>query len=298
MYSHFGRLAVTLLILIASAAFSTGASISVTNGNTISIPAGTGTGNATGAPAAPYPSTVSLSGVSGRIVGVTARLRGFSHNWPTDVDVLLVGPNGTNIVLMSDAGGSNAVANVTLTFSAAAANSVAATTLTSGTYLPTNYSPPDSFPSPAPPQQSAGNFNPFYGGTPNGTWSLFVVDDNPGNTGAVVNGWDLTLDTTTLPVITTQPQSQTVLAGSTATLSVVAASDFALSYQWFFRNILVQGATGPSLTISNVQSAQSGDYFVRVTNVGDGSTNSAIATLNIYGPIVINEWMPINTGAV
>jgi hypothetical protein len=44
------------------------------------------------------------------------QLNNFSHQLPQDIDVLLVGPNGQRVLLMSDAGGSNAATGVTLAF--------------------------------------------------------------------------------------------------------------------------------------------------------------------------------------
>ena len=87
-----------------------------TNTNGITIPIG---GAAT-----PYPSNIVVSGLSGTITKVTATLTNFSHTWPDDVDILLVGPAGQKLVLMSDAGGTNAnaVTNLTFTFDDAAAS--------------------------------------------------------------------------------------------------------------------------------------------------------------------------------
>ena len=66
------------------------------------------------------------------------------------------------------------------------------------------------------------------------------------------------------PSILTQPASQTVLAGSTAILSVTTAGTEPLSYQWRFNGSNIAGATGTSLTLSNVQPAQAGSYAVLV----------------------------------
>ena len=55
-----------------------------------------------------------------------------------------------------------------------------------------------------------------------------------------------------------------------------------LGYQWSFNGTNLPGATGATLTLSNVQVSQSGNYSVWITNLY-GSTNSAIAVLNVYG---------------
>jgi alpha-tubulin suppressor-like RCC1 family protein len=83
-------------------------------------------------------------------------------------------------------------------------------------------------------------------------------------------------------VITTQPQSQTVTMGSNATFSVTATGTLPLSYQWYFNETNVDGATNSSLALTNVQPANEGDYFVVVTNVAGSVTSSnAILTINV-----------------
>ena len=66
--------------------------------------------------AAPYPSTITVSGLGGTITHVQVKLNGVTHSFPDDIDILLVGPGGQNAIIMSDVGGGNPGAtNVTLT---------------------------------------------------------------------------------------------------------------------------------------------------------------------------------------
>ena len=44
--------------------------------------------------AVPYPSSIPVSGLTGVITNLSVTLRGLSHSWPDDMDVLLVGPGG------------------------------------------------------------------------------------------------------------------------------------------------------------------------------------------------------------
>src|SRR5439155_21191499 len=60
-------------------------------------------------PAAPYPSAISVSGVSGLVGKVTASVKGLTHSYPHDINLLLVGPNGASTLLMSDAAAGSAV---------------------------------------------------------------------------------------------------------------------------------------------------------------------------------------------
>ena len=83
--------------------------------------------------------------------------------------------------------------------------------------------------------------------------------------------------------ITSQPQSVTATAGSTVSFSVVAAGSLPLSFHWSLNSTNLAGATNATLTLTNVQPAQAGNYSVRVSNLG-GSTNSATATLMVNTP--------------
>jgi outer membrane protein assembly factor BamB len=82
-----------------------------------------------------------------------------------------------------------------------------------------------------------------------------------------------------LAVLTAQPQSHTVNAGGTATFTV-GARGLALKYQWRFNGEDWPSATNSTLTLSNVQPAQAGDYTVLVAN-GASSLLSETAALSV-----------------
>lgn len=92
--------------------------------------------------------------------------------------------------------------------------------------------------------------------------------------------------TSSAPVITLQPASQTVLPGATATLTVSAVGDGPLSYQWLENttNLIdggnIRGSATSTLTISNVSAASAGTYSVIVSNLL-GSTTSSNAVLSV-----------------
>ena len=89
------------------------------------------------------------------------------------------------------------------------------------------------------------------------------------------------------PSIITQPASLAVLAGATAVFSVTAAGAAPLSYQWQFSGSNIAGATSTALSLSNVQSAQAGNYAVRVTNAfGSITSSNALLTVNQTPPCV------------
>ncbi len=109
---------------------------------------------------------------------------------------------------------------------------------------------------------------------------LIAVSDGVGNTAYSTN-WIWVADVTP-PVITGQPQSQTVAAGSGAIFSVTATACTPLSYQWYFGTNLLAGGTDSEFNLASVSFGDAGDYHVVVTSAG-GSTSSDIADLQV-GP--------------
>lgn len=148
--------------------------------------------------ASPYPSTIAVSGVSNLVSKVTATLANVTHTYPADVSVLLVGPAGQKVVLMSHAGAGGPLVNGTLTFDSGASTSLPQSgQLVSGTFLPTEYNPLEAFNAPAPARPYGNSLSVFNGGNVNGTWSLYVLDDATGDAGNIAQGWSLAITTTT-----------------------------------------------------------------------------------------------------
>jgi hypothetical protein len=81
------------------------------------------------------------------------------------------------------------------------------------------------------------------------------------------------------PEIIDQPTNETVLQGSQATFNVTASGNN-LSYQWTFDTTNLVGATNVTLTLTNVQMDQAGNYAVEVTNV-EGAMLSSNAVLTV-----------------
>ncbi len=152
-----------------------------------------------------YPSTITVSGMTGTITQVDASLNNLSHTFPDDVDVILVGPGGQRTILMSDAGGDPDISGVNLTFNQSAATQLPdSTQITTGTYRPTNFNGNstiepggvDNFPSPGPGQNNyTADLSVFNGTSPNGTWQLYVVDDENVDSGNIATGWALGITT-------------------------------------------------------------------------------------------------------
>ena len=98
-----------------------------------------------------------------------------------------------------------------------------------------------------------------------------------------VNSITSTMATLTVllpPSIITPPQGLTVSNGLNASFTVVAAGSPPLSYQWQFNGVARTGATSSSLTITNAQLADQGDYTVVVSNAV-GSITSPAAHLTV-----------------
>ncbi|MDT3673906.1 S8 family serine peptidase [Microcystis wesenbergii] len=158
------------------------------NPNPITIPS---SGSST-----PYPSTINVSGLSDNINSLKVTLTNLSHTFPDDIDVLLVGPTGAKALLMSDVGGSGDVNNVTLTFDPTAASFLPDSgPITSGSYKATDFVTGDVFNSPAPGGPYGTDFSVFNNTNPNGTWSLYVMDDEGGDAGTIAGGWSLDIGT-------------------------------------------------------------------------------------------------------
>ena len=102
-----------------------------------------------------------------------------------------------------------------------------------------------------------------------GTLTLYNIrlDYHPSTTGGA-------------PIITEQPADRSVLTGSTVTFAASASSSGTMSYQWRKDGVILPGATQPTLTITNVQSADAGRYAVQISSSG-GITLSRAATLAV-----------------
>ncbi len=198
--------------------------ISGFNTNSIAIPAS--------GVASVYPSEIEVSDQQGLVSAVQVSLTNFSHSSPDDVDLMLVAPNGHQVVLMSDVGGTNPVTNLNLIFDDVASASLPDNSiLTSGNFRPTDFNPGDVFPNPAPSGTQSGRLlSSLNGLSPNGTWRLFLVDDTGANAGSISGGWNISVVSSpdvigiqNTGVATPYPSTRT-FAGRLGTVSNVTVS--------------------------------------------------------------------------
>jgi hypothetical protein len=107
-----------------------------------------------------------------------------------------------------------------------------------------------------------------------------------------------TITVCTAPGIATQPASQTISNGATATLNVVASGSGPFSYQWF------EGASGTTTTPVGTNSASyttpaltaTKSYWVRVTSScnGTATANSNTATITVNAPVLARRQLAAN----
>ncbi len=184
-------------------------------------------------PAAPYPSTIVVSGATGLVSHVSVTLSGVSHLFPDDINALLVGPDGRSALLMSGSGGGHSISNLTLTFDDfASATLPSATQILSGTYQPSDNAPTRNLAYPAPSRPYGALLTGFNGISPNGNWQLFVFDSAAGDAGYIAGGWSLNLTTVNtlnpvadLGVTMTVAPAVNLYAGITTFAYVVTATN-------------------------------------------------------------------------
>jgi outer membrane protein assembly factor BamB len=103
-----------------------------------------------------------------------------------------------------------------------------------------------------------------------GTSSWPMFQQNAGHTGRY---------SANAVVISSQPQSKTVVAGMSTSLSV-GATGSGLAYQWYKNGSAIAGATSSTYTISIVSAGDAGTYTVVISNATDSITSSG-ATLSV-----------------
>jgi hypothetical protein len=129
---------------------------------------------------------------------------------------------------------------------------------------------------------------------PAGQNHAFQVEFAPTNSGSASGSVSIASDATdpTLAIslsgtgmaglaITTQPESQSVTAGQTATFSVVATGPGTLTYQWKTSGKAISGATAASYMVPATTSSENGAQFTVVVSDGQGSVTSNPATLTV-----------------
>jgi sugar lactone lactonase YvrE len=141
----------------------------------------------------------------------------------------------------------------------------------------------------------AGSPGSFANSPGTGAFALFDVPvgiavDGSGNLYVAQELGDIiskgAVTTTSIPVITGQPVSQAIAAGSTVAFHAASSGLPAPTYQWYFNGTAlsnggnVSGATGPTLLITGASAPNAGSYSFKATN-SSGTVQSSAATLAI-----------------
>lgn len=108
--------------------------------------------------------------------------------------------------------------------------------------------------------------------------------------------YDFTLNVpSTPPVITMQPQSQTIPSGQNATFTVSASGTPPLAYQWRFNGNNISGATATAYTVNSAVLSNSGPYSVSITNAaGTAVSSNAFLTVVTLAAAGNNSWGQLN----
>jgi hypothetical protein len=149
-----------------------------------------------------------------------------------------------------------------------------------------------------PPATAGGIVNantPFIRGIPTsvGTYTIRVQGyNNVDGTGETNNEqvpivFNITAGAATAPFFTQQPSPQSVVAGGNVTFTVTAGGSPPPTFQWRRNSTNIAGATNASLTLSNVQPSDAGDYSVVIANSA-GNLPSNNAALVVTPPVNSN----------
>jgi hypothetical protein len=161
----------------------------------------------------PYPSVISVSGVTGAIGDFSLSLRNLSHDWPDDLGAVVVSPTGRAVLLFSGPGDATPAGNINLTFNQNAATEINREgALVSGTYRPGMQQWLENFPAPGPGTNFEFSFQPYLNENPNGDWRLFVQDSGQGERGFIANGWSVNF--------TAVPEPGSIVLLATASIAV------------------------------------------------------------------------------
>jgi uncharacterized repeat protein (TIGR01451 family) len=247
-----------------------------TNPETIWIPVSETIG-----PSFPFPSEIAVSGITGAVSKVTVTIHGLTHSYPDDLDVLLVGPTGEKVILMSDAGGGQDVYELNLVFDddvfASLPNDGA---VASGSYRPGDFGNPEVFSPPAPDGPFSFQLSAFAGLDPNGIWQLYVEDDALQDIGNISQGWSLSVTTSNVSCCSI-PIADLVLNKTVSSPALNAGDNVT-----FTLSVTNQGPEGVT-TVTVTDELPAGLNFIDATmSQGDFTNVGSVVTFDI-GPIAV-----------
>lgn len=164
-----------------------------------------------------YPLPISVSGLSGPVTKVTVTLNRLLASDPSYLDFLVVAPNGTAVMVMSDAatyGPGTATNHVTIVFDQSFPTTIPYAPLNTTDnetvyFKPTNGATAEVFPN-LPPNldTTSTDLTRFNGSSANGDWKLYAMHGySAGYRYGTIDSWSLDITTAgdTTPPIFTRP---------------------------------------------------------------------------------------------
>jgi subtilisin-like proprotein convertase family protein len=143
----------------------------------------------------PYPSNLAVSGLVTGASVESVKINNIQHTFAPDVDIVLVSPSGQAMILLADVGNGNTFDSPKTLVIKNGASSMPSNNFASGTYAPTNSG---SWSGGSPPAGPYGLNLGNYTGSMNGTWKLYVYDDDFGDNGTI-GSWSITFNNGLIP---------------------------------------------------------------------------------------------------
>jgi len=270
------------------------AGLTISNGT--KIPSGSGTGSYTG----------TLSGLQS---GMTYYVRAYAINsvgvgYGSELNFSTIGSKVLS--LTGSLGFGNVAVGATATRTFTIGNSGSTALNVSGISYPSGFSGAWSGSVAAGGSQTVTvTFAPVSASSYGGNLSV-SSDATSGTATLAVSG----TGTSAAPVISTHPSDAVVVTGGSVTYAVTATGSTPLTYQWYFTpksSIIPQtlsdlsgklsGTHGASLTVSNAQAADEGDYVCIVTDGNSQQATSHAALLSIAVRVVRVAGQTVSPGS-
>ena len=100
------------------------------------------------------------------------------------------------------------------------------------------------------------------------------------------------------PVVTLQPKPQYQLAGGSITFTTQGRGLAAIEYQWQFNAVNISGATNAAFALTNVQSANEGNYRAIISDTNGSTASSNAAFTVVTPPVILSQSLPTNPVAI